>query len=149
MVASSLRCQREHDSAGLGSAQPSRSRLAGAGRHLQHCTALGRKQALHCTALHCTSIMILQNILQLDKPCCSECNAKFTSVTILCTSEIITWTLDKDAIIRFSKLLRNDEQCQSVAADQNVTLQFNAIMSSIHKYLQIYSAKHPHSNKNW
>ena len=112
-------------------------------------TALHWVESRHCTALHCTSIMILQNIFQLDKPCCSECNAKFTSVTILCKSEIITWTLDKDAIIRFSKLLRNDEQCQSVAADQNVTLQFNAIMSSIHKYLQIYSAKHPHSNKNW
>ena len=69
MVASSLRCQREHDSAGLGSAQPSRSHSLA--RAATSSTALHWVESRHCTALHCTSIMILQNIFQLDKPCCS------------------------------------------------------------------------------
>ena len=50
--------------------QPSRShRLARAAA--TSSTALHWVESRHCTALHCTSIMILQNIFQLDKPCCS------------------------------------------------------------------------------
>ena len=115
MVASSLRCQREHDSAGLGSAQPSRSHSLA--RAATSSTALHWVESRHCTALHqhndtAEYLPAGQTLLQ--------CNAKFAAVTTtLCNSEIITWTLDRSATIMFSILLRNDEQC---AADQNVTL---------------------------
>ena len=80
-------------------------------------TALHWVESRHCTALHqhndtAEYLPAAQTLLQ--------CNAKFAAVTTtLCNSEIITWTLDRAATIRFSILLRNDEQC---AADQNVTL---------------------------